>query len=605
MTGKAFLLGIISAGSLPLGALTISFWRPGNGMIAFLLAFGGGALLAALTIDLVASALAKGHYFYMAAGCLTGGFLFILLNQIINEKGGFLRKLSTTLNYMERQSRRKFRKILPHIKRIPVFRDLDQAETKELADSLICQEFPKGTILYEKSDPSSYLYIIEKGEVELRDPDDDMRIFSRLVPHDAFGRMAFFTGAPHATMAISVSDIKVWMLSKDAFHELLNHQHHLVGATEKFLITDEVAQYLRQRHHLEDLKIELWLTSAIQEIKNASRMTPAVKLVRKPNKLKFSVDKLCRAPIFDNLDTIDMEQLSTHVVFQKYKKGYTFFHQNDVADRIYIIKKGEVTLVDPDKKTKSAALLKNNDVFGVMSFLTNSRHTYTAVASKNTSVWTMRRSDFDAFLQESQNFKNNVINFIQHEKLGHYLQERKRLDPRKVVSWSKKAVARMASGHRIPSIADTERLLQEHSGAPIAIWLGIFLDGIPESVVIGATLLHSGVSLSLMAGLFLSNYPEALSSSAGMKQQGMPYGQILFMWTSLMVLTGVGAALGNIFFVSASPSLFSFVEGLAAGAMLTMIAETMLPEAYLKGGSIVGISTLLGFLAAIFFSTLH
>ena len=68
-----------------------------------------------------------------------------------------------------------------------------------------------------------------------------------------------------------------------------------------------------------------------------------------------------------------------------------------------------------------------------------------------------------------------------------------------------------------------------------------------------------------------------------------------------MVITGIGAALGNLFFVGAAPFVFSLVEGLAAGAMLTMIAQRMLPEAYFKGGSNIGFSTLLGFLAAIFF----
>jgi zinc transporter ZupT len=131
------------------------------------------------------------------------------------------------------------------------------------------------------------------------------------------------------------------------------------------------------------------------------------------------------------------------------------------------------------------------------------------------------------------------------------------------------------------------------------------LDGIPESLVIGASLIHTHISLSLLAGLFLSNYPEALSSSVGMRQQGMSFKRVLFMWTSLMVITGVGAALGNVFFEGAQPFVFSLVQGVAAGAMLTMIAETMLPEAYLKGGSIIGLATLLGFLAAIFFKTLE
>jgi zinc transporter ZupT len=72
-----------------------------------------------------------------------------------------------------------------------------------------------------------------------------------------------------------------------------------------------------------------------------------------------------------------------------------------------------------------------------------------------------------------------------------------------------------------------------------------------------------------------------------------------------MVITGIGAALGNLFFVGAKPFAFALVEGVAAGAMLTMIAQTMLPEAYMRGGSIIGISTLLGFLTAIFFKTLE
>lgn len=77
------------------------------------------------------------------------------------------------------------------------------------------------------------------------------------------------------------------------------------------------------------------------------------------------------------------------------------------------------------------------------------------------------------------------------------------------------------------------------------------------------------------------------------------------MWASLMIITGIGAFCGNAFFADAPHFLFALIEGTAAGAMLTMIAETMLPEAYHKGGTVTGISTLFGFLAAIFFKTLE
>jgi zinc transporter ZupT len=141
-------------------------------------------------------------------------------------------------------------------------------------------------------------------------------------------------------------------------------------------------------------------------------------------------------------------------------------------------------------------------------------------------------------------------------------------------------------------------------GAALAIWLGILLDGIPESFVIGAGLVERGVSLSLIAGLFLSNYPEALSSSAGMREQGFSRPRILFMWSSLMLITGLGAALGNVLLTGTGHATLSLVEGVAAGAMLTMIAQTMLPEAYFRGGNVVEFATLLGFLAAIYFDTL-
>jgi zinc transporter ZupT len=144
-----------------------------------------------------------------------------------------------------------------------------------------------------------------------------------------------------------------------------------------------------------------------------------------------------------------------------------------------------------------------------------------------------------------------------------------------------------------------------HKGAAVAIFLGMALDGIPESFVIGANVLVTGgMSLSLLGGLILANFPEALSSSAGMKEQGMSRLRILAMWTSLMVMTGVGAMLGAIVLANASQGLFATIEGLAAGAMLAMVAETMLPEAFHRGGGVVGLSTLAGFLVAIYFNTL-
>jgi len=136
--------------------------------------------------------------------------------------------------------------------------------------------------------------------------------------------------------------------------------------------------------------------------------------------------------------------------------------------------------------------------------------------------------------------------------------------------------------------------------AALAIWLGILLDGIPESIVIGSSLLTLGtISISLLAGLFLSNFPEALSSSVGLREQNYSKTKILIMWSSIMFATGIGAIAGNVLFEGVNHSVLALVDGLAAGAMLTMIAETMLPEAFHLGGSVTGLSTLTGFLTTI------
>ncbi|MEO1352665.1 MAG: hypothetical protein AAFW84_28355 [Cyanobacteria bacterium J06635_15] len=142
--------------------------------------------------------------------------------------------------------------------------------------------------------------------------------------------------------------------------------------------------------------------------------------------------------------------------------------------------------------------------------------------------------------------------------------------------------------------------LGEHANAPLAIWVGLLIDGIPESLTIGAgELTGGGVSTTLLAGLLISNYPEALSSSDGMSQQGFSFLRIFSMWTSVMLVQGIIAGLGSLILVGASENLVSFIEAVGAGAILTVLAETMLPEAYMRRGYFLGQSLLLGFLAIV------
>jgi zinc transporter ZupT len=211
----------------------------------------------------------------------------------------------------------------------------------------------------------------------------------------------------------------------------------------------------------------------------------------------------------------------------------------------------------------------------------------------------LRRVDLEMLLASAPEFERRIRGFVQRDVITSYLMRKQHFDRDKAERWTRMALKSMDTGARLPEAHAMSVDISGHKGAPLAIWLGILLDGIPEALVIGASMVGSTISLSLLAGLFVSNYPEALSSSVGMKQQGYAFRHTLLMWSSLVLVTGLLAAAGNLFFGGAPSALFAVAEGMAAGAMLTMIAQTMLPEAYFKGGSIIGLATLLGFLSAI------
>ena len=144
---------------------------------------------------------------------------------------------------------------------------------------------------------------------------------------------------------------------------------------------------------------------------------------------------------------------------------------------------------------------------------------------------------------------------------------------------------------------------QQAAGAAGAIVLGTLLDGIPESVAIGVSLLGGGaVGLPVVAAVFLSNVPESLSAATGLRQAGHSNRWILGLWSSVALVSAVAAALGFALLGGASPAVIATIQAFAAGAILTMLADTMLPEAVHSGGSAVGLVTVLGFTLAFLLS---
>jgi CRP-like cAMP-binding protein len=600
----AFMMGIVSACSLPLGALTAQFWQPRDRTAGAIVAFGSGALLAALTIDLVAPAFVRGHYFAVAGGCVLGGGLFIALNEIVNNYGGFLRKVSTTVYHLRRQEHRRFKHILSHLGRLDIFKNLDTDEFKVMSEIMELRDYAQGTFMYQLDDPADALYIVVDGGIQLLDPQRGMRAFETLKINDAFARMAFLTGRSHATVAQAHSDATVWVLPRRRFDQLLAKSPALSQAMCRWLHSEELFTYLQQRHGLDTDTAKAWVTEMVERLEKDKLLPPLSDIERNQTRFIHSAPDINRLPIFNDLSEDGISAIASRLVYKTYRRGESFYQKDEPADRMFIIDDGEVSLLDPDNINARSKILADHDAFAGLSFLTGTHHTTSAVATRDTSVWVLLKYEFDELLQEVPELEQRVADYLKQKDIETYLEQKQHFDTSKAMYWINTAVKNMDAGRLIPAAEELATKIQESKGAPLAIWLGIMLDGVPESLVIGASMLYEDISLALIAGLFLSNYPEALFSSIGMRQQGMTYLRIAIMWTSIMVFTGIGAALGNLFFIDAHPLMISIVEGIAAGAMLTMIAQTMLPEAYFKGGSIVGFATLLGFLAALFFKSI-
>lgn len=145
---------------------------------------------------------------------------------------------------------------------------------------------------------------------------------------------------------------------------------------------------------------------------------------------------------------------------------------------------------------------------------------------------------------------------------------------------------------------------QQGESGGTAIVLGALLDGIPESIAIGVSLLAgNGVGVAMVAAVFLSNIPESLSAATGMRRDGRSTRYILGVWTAVMIASSLAAALGYAFLGGASGNVIAAIQAFAAGSILTMLADTMMPEAFEHGGAVVGLLTVLGFASAFLLST--
>jgi ZIP family zinc transporter len=139
----------------------------------------------------------------------------------------------------------------------------------------------------------------------------------------------------------------------------------------------------------------------------------------------------------------------------------------------------------------------------------------------------------------------------------------------------------------------------------LAIVLGTVLDGIPESAVIGLSLIDESVSAAVLVAVFLSNLPEAVAATVSLREAGRSPRSVVVLWVGIALVSGLASLAGFALLDGAPPGAVAFVQAFAGGAILTMLADTMMPEAFTHGGKLAGVATSVGFAIAFVISTLE
>jgi CRP-like cAMP-binding protein len=311
--------------------------------------------------------------------------------------------------------------------------------------------------------------------------------------------------------------------------------------------------------------------------------------------------QLSASDLFRSLPAGDLVKLIHHAETRRMSKGDVIYKGTDISDGVYLIEQGHVKF-EPTAPGGMDGSYGPGHCFGELELLTREARQETAVAQDEVQLMFIPADDFNAVMAASPLLQSAVDELIMVHTHGnfnidhHLRQQTRNFDQAK---WLSAGVEAVHVTHEEAAHHESE----ESHGSPLAIFMGVLLDGIPEAIVLGAAFTSwATFNPTFLAAVFMANVPEAWASSAHMKRSGYTPSRIFYMWGGLVFACAVFSVVGNLFLATASPTTIVFVEAFAGGGVMAMVAQTMLPHAFEDGGAPVGMATIFGFLAAFVFT---
>jgi CRP-like cAMP-binding protein len=348
--------------------------------------------------------------------------------------------------------------------------------------------------------------------------------------------------------------------------------------------------------------IVYFTTSLFLEKKGAAVRLPTqfreYALARKHEQTKGLIGLLAKCDLLRHLPAEAIEQILPSVRKHRVNAGEVVFRAGDPADALYIVALGSVQVVadspgDAGGVGAVIAELGPGMAFGEMGLISGGARTATIRTATGAELLEIGRADFDALIAADP-IMARAVQHLSHERAVRNLSSGAS-DPS---TWAR--VASRSLEHI--SRAEANKMLRETGkDAGMAIVLGNILDTIPGCLVIGAN--FNGVanlSLTLMLGMFLGGIPEGAASAAMLTRAGYKPKVIFALWSTVLVAGMVAAALGKVLIGTSESLAAVFCKAVAGGAVLALVAHTMIPEAIEEGGSLVVLPTVAGFLFAFY-----